>query len=181
VKKTVAVEQACDRIQCRVASEGAGGARRSRRGCEGRAARSASASAWGVLAELMEEEVAEVVGPKGRHDPDRAAVRHGHEVGEITLGGRRVGVKRPRVRSADGDREVPLASYAHYVAVVGVAGVRGPDTGLACRADGPPPRRCSAGGDHARRLELKGPHEHRCARCHDGGCEGAARVMGRLH
>ncbi len=29
----------------------------------------------GVLAELMEEEVDEVVGPKGRHDPGRVAVR----------------------------------------------------------------------------------------------------------
>lgn len=36
----------------------------------------------GVLAELLEEEVVEVVGPKGKHDPDRAAVRHGHEAGE---------------------------------------------------------------------------------------------------
>ena len=36
----------------------------------------------GVLAELMEEEVDEVVGPKGRHDRDRTAVRHGHEDGE---------------------------------------------------------------------------------------------------
>src|ERR1043165_1154759 len=32
----------------------------------------------GVLAELMEEEVDEVVGPKGQHDADRTAVRHGH-------------------------------------------------------------------------------------------------------
>jgi len=31
----------------------------------------------GVLTELMDEEVDEVVGPKGRHDADRAAVRHG--------------------------------------------------------------------------------------------------------
>jgi hypothetical protein len=46
----------------------------------------------GVLAELMEEEVTEVVGPKSRHDPDRSAVRHGHEGGEVTLGGRRVGL-----------------------------------------------------------------------------------------
>ncbi len=44
----------------------------------------------GVLAELMEEEVIEVVGPKGRHDPERSAVRHGHEAGAVTLGGRRV-------------------------------------------------------------------------------------------
>ena len=51
----------------------------------------------------MEDEVDEVVGPKGKHDPDRNAVRHGHEDGEVTLGGRRVAVKRPRVRSADGE------------------------------------------------------------------------------
>ena len=53
----------------------------------------------GVLAELMEDEVDEVVGPKGKHDPERVAVRHGHEAGEVTLGGRRVAVERPRVRT----------------------------------------------------------------------------------
>lgn len=52
----------------------------------------------------MEEEVDEVVGPKGRHDPGRVAVRHGHEAGEVTLGARRVALERPRVRSADGQR-----------------------------------------------------------------------------
>ncbi len=44
----------------------------------------------GVLTELMAEEVDDVVGPKGRHDVDRAAVRHGHQAGQVTLGGRRV-------------------------------------------------------------------------------------------
>ena len=64
----------------------------------------------------MEAEVDEVVGPKGRHDPDRAAVRHGHESGEVTLGGRRVPVSRPRARTADGEREVELDTYAHFAA-----------------------------------------------------------------
>ena len=68
----------------------------------------------GVLAEMMEEEVDEVVGPKGRWNRDRTAVRHGHEDGEVTLGGRRVEVRRPRVRSVDGESEVPLASYEHF-------------------------------------------------------------------
>jgi transposase-like protein len=68
----------------------------------------------GVLAELMEEEVDDVVGPKGQHDPDRVAVRHGHEGGEVTLGGRRVEVERPRVRSVDGVAELPLQTYAHF-------------------------------------------------------------------
>ena len=43
-----------------------------------------------VVHQLMEREVDEVVGPKGKHDPDRTAKRHGHEDGSMTLGGRRV-------------------------------------------------------------------------------------------
>jgi putative transposase len=68
----------------------------------------------GVMAELMEEEVTDVVGPKGKHDPERTAVRHGHESGEVTLGGRRAAVERPRVRTAGGEFEVPLESYRHF-------------------------------------------------------------------
>jgi putative transposase len=68
----------------------------------------------GVLHELMELEVEEVVGAKGKHNPDRVAVRHGHENGEVTLGGRRVSARRPRVRAVDGSGEVELRSYAHF-------------------------------------------------------------------
>jgi len=68
----------------------------------------------GVMCELMEEEVTEVVGPKGRHDRERAAIRHGREAGSVTLGGRRVPVERPRVRTADGDEEVELSTYRHF-------------------------------------------------------------------
>src|SRR5438270_10335610 len=68
----------------------------------------------GVLSELMEEEVDDVVGPKGKWNAERTAVRHGHEGGEVTLGGRRVEVERPRVRTADGEMEVPLQTYQHF-------------------------------------------------------------------
>jgi putative transposase len=68
----------------------------------------------GVLTELMEEEVDDVAGPKGKHDPERTAVRHGHEDGSVTLGGRRVEVCRPRMRTADGASEVPVATYQHF-------------------------------------------------------------------
>jgi putative transposase len=64
-----------------------------------------------VLHLLMDEDVARLVGPKGRHNPDRAAVRHGTDQGTVTLGGRRVPVRRPRVRAADGSGELPVPSY----------------------------------------------------------------------
>jgi putative transposase len=68
----------------------------------------------GVLSSMMEEEVDEVVGPKAKWNHDRAAVRHGHDDGEVTLGGRRVEVRHPRVRTADGAAEVPLETYQHF-------------------------------------------------------------------
>lgn len=63
-----------------------------------------------AMSELMEAEVIEVAGPKGRHNRDRVAYRHGGEDGSVTLGGRRVSVRHPRVRTVDG-REVPLDTY----------------------------------------------------------------------
>ena len=68
----------------------------------------------GVVHELMELEVEEVVGPKGKHDADRVAVRHGHEDGSMTLGGRRVKVRRPRMRASDDERELPVESYGYF-------------------------------------------------------------------
>ena len=64
----------------------------------------------GVVVELLEEALDDVVGPRGKDDADRAAVRHGHESGEVTLGARRVPIERPRVRSADGREEIRLAT-----------------------------------------------------------------------
>jgi transposase-like protein len=64
-----------------------------------------------VMVALMEEDVSAVCGPKGRHDPERAAVRHGHGAGSVTLGGRRVPVERPRIRATDGSGELPVVSY----------------------------------------------------------------------
>src|SRR5437764_3354062 len=68
----------------------------------------------GVLSSMMEEEVDDVVGPKGKWNRERTAVRHGHQDGEVTLGGRRVEVRRPRMRSADSEHEVPLQTYEHF-------------------------------------------------------------------
>ena len=68
----------------------------------------------GVVHELMELEVDEVVGPRGKHDPDRTAKRHGHEDGSMTLGGRRVAVRRPRMRRADDEHELPVETYEYF-------------------------------------------------------------------
>ena len=64
-----------------------------------------------VMQVLMDESVTAICGPKGKHLPDRGAVRHGTEDGSVGLGGRRVSVRRPRVRTADGTAEVPVAAY----------------------------------------------------------------------
>jgi putative transposase len=64
-----------------------------------------------VMETLMEESVTALAGPKHKHNSDRTAVRHGHEQGSVTLGGRRIPVQRPRVRAADGSGELPVVAY----------------------------------------------------------------------
>ena len=64
-----------------------------------------------VLGAILDAEVTALAGPKGRHDPQRSAVRHGSDDGLVTLGGRQVSITRPRVRTADGSTEVALPTY----------------------------------------------------------------------
>ncbi|MGA2307612.1 MAG: IS256 family transposase [Acidimicrobiales bacterium] len=64
-----------------------------------------------VLGAILDAEVTALAGPKGRHDPQRSAVRHGSDDGLVTLGGRQVSVTRPRVRTADRSAEVALPTY----------------------------------------------------------------------
>jgi putative transposase len=67
-----------------------------------------------VLQVMLDEDVTRLVGARGRHNPDRTAVRHGSEQGQVTLGGRRVRVRRPRVRTADGAGEVAVPTYQAF-------------------------------------------------------------------
>jgi putative transposase len=71
------------------------------------------AAGMAVMAAMYEAEIAAACGPKGKHDANRAAMRHGSGRGSVTLGGRKVAVDRPRARTTDG-HEVPLSSYAHF-------------------------------------------------------------------
>jgi putative transposase len=68
------------------------------------------AAGMAVMQAMFDAEIATACGPKGRHDADRTAARHGREKGSVVLGGRRVPVTRPRARTVDG-HEVPLAAY----------------------------------------------------------------------
>jgi len=67
----------------------------------------------GVLGAMLEEERAQLCGPRYAHQPGRNATRAGHAEGELALGGRRVGVRRPRVRGVDG-REVKLDTWERF-------------------------------------------------------------------
>ena len=64
-----------------------------------------------VLGVILDHEATALAGPKGAHDPERAAVRHGTEDGLVSLGGRQVSIRRPRLRSADRKEEVQLPTY----------------------------------------------------------------------
>lgn len=66
-----------------------------------------------VLARGMEENRTALCGEKGQHDQDRQAVRWGMTASEVTLGGRRIPIVRPRVRGIDGgERSLPWFEWA---------------------------------------------------------------------
>ena len=73
------------------------------------------AAGLAVMQTMFEFEVTAACGPKGHHDADRSAVRHGAGRGSVVLGGRRVPVMRPRARTVDG-AEVPLHAYRLFAA-----------------------------------------------------------------
>src|SRR4030095_10320294 len=54
-----------------------------------------------VLAAMMEADRQALCGPKGRPDARRRAHRGGHTPSSVVLGGQRIGVDRPRVRSVE--------------------------------------------------------------------------------
>ncbi len=64
-----------------------------------------------VLASMMEQDREDLCGPRWKRNADRKAGRAGTTQSEVTLGGRRIGMKRPRVRSQQGE-EVRLPSFA---------------------------------------------------------------------
>lgn len=62
-----------------------------------------------VLRQMMEADVTELVGSKGKHNPKRTAYRHGSDESKVVLGSEKVSITRPRVRGKD-DTEMPIKS-----------------------------------------------------------------------
>lgn len=66
-----------------------------------------------LMGAVLEAEVDSLAGRKGRHDPDRAVYRWGSQGGYAVLAGKKIPLRRPRVRDREG-REVELESYARF-------------------------------------------------------------------
>ena len=62
-----------------------------------------------VLTTMLEEDRTALCGPRYAHEPERPASRAGTVRSEVVLGGRKVAIQRPRVRTAAG--EVPLPTF----------------------------------------------------------------------
>jgi len=64
-----------------------------------------------VLFAMMEQDREDLCGPRWKRDPERSAGRSGTTRSEVTLGGRRIPIPRPRVRSTEGE-EIELPTFA---------------------------------------------------------------------
>src|SRR2546427_13203003 len=53
------------------------------------------AAGMAVMQAMFDAEITAACGPKGQHDPDRVALRHGSGEGSVVLGGRRGPGARP--------------------------------------------------------------------------------------
>lgn len=60
-----------------------------------------------VFTAMLEEDRTAICGPRYAHEPDRPASRAGTVRSEVVLGGRKVAIQRPRVRTADGEVALP--------------------------------------------------------------------------
>ena len=65
-----------------------------------------------ALDELFREEAVALAGPKGRHHPPRTHHHWGTAPTELTFGGRRLQVRRPRVRQTTGGEAADLGTWA---------------------------------------------------------------------
>ena len=66
-----------------------------------------------VVMVMLEDDRSALCGPKHKQWEERENYRHGYDRGPLVLGGRKVPVRKPRVRSIEGD-EVELPSWRQF-------------------------------------------------------------------
>ena len=75
-----------------------------------------------ALDEMFGAEAVALAGPKGRHQPQRTHHHWGTVATELTFGGRRVQVRRPRVRQTiGGEATLPSPCAAPWSSIAGVS------------------------------------------------------------
>lgn len=62
-----------------------------------------------VFTAMLEEDRTALCGPRYAHQPGRSASRAGTVPREVVLGGRKVAIQRPRVRTAAGEMSLPTS------------------------------------------------------------------------
>jgi len=67
-----------------------------------------------LMKSFIDEEVEQLAGSRYHHDPHRQAVRWGKEEGHVIFAGRKVAMKKPRVRTADGAEEFELRRWSAF-------------------------------------------------------------------
>jgi transposase-like protein len=63
-----------------------------------------------VFTTMLEEDRTVICGPRYAHEPERPASRAGTTRSEVVLGGRKVAIQRPRVRTAAGEVALPTVA-----------------------------------------------------------------------
>lgn len=73
-------------------------------------------SGLAVFSQMLEEDRAALCGPRHRPSPDRRAYRHGHDEGSLVFGGRKLRLRKPRVRAVKGGGEIELPTWTRMSA-----------------------------------------------------------------
>lgn len=68
-----------------------------------------------ALKEILAADAERIAGPKGRHQPSRAHHHWGNAETELSFGGRRIRLERPRVRGNTGEMKLPSLEHFRQV------------------------------------------------------------------
>ncbi|MGH2376478.1 MAG: IS256 family transposase [bacterium] len=127
-----------------------------------------------VVSEMMAADVTRICGPRGKHDADRAAYRHGTEPRQLPLGGALIQADRPRARTTDG-REVELPTWEVFSSRDLLSGIA-----LGRMLAGLSARRYRAGSEPVGEIELRGTSRSSISRRFRGATEAKlAELFGR--